>query len=48
MDDHKHILNPRDNVHPNYIKNKLCIILFYFSNDEINNKKTYWELISEN
>ena len=40
MDDRTHILNPRDNVHHYYNKNKLCIILFYFSNDEIN-KKTY-------
>ena len=40
MDDRTHILNPRDNVHHYYNKNKLCIILFYFSNDEIS-KKTY-------
>ena len=39
MDDRTHILNPRDNVHNYYIKNKLCIILFYFSNDKIIGKK---------
>ena len=39
MDDHTYILNPRDNVHHYYNKNKLCIILFSFSNDEINKKK---------
>ena len=38
MDDSTHILNPRNNVHHYYNKNKLCIILFYFSNDEINKK----------
>ena len=47
MDDRTHILNPKDNVHHYYNKNKLCIILFYFSSDEIN-KKTLrahiWEL----
>ena len=31
MDDRTHILNPRDYVHHNYNKNKLCIILFCFS-----------------
>ena len=42
MDDRTHILNPRDYVHHFYNKNKLSIILFYFSNDEIK-KKTYIE-----
>ena len=39
MDDCTHSLNPRDNVHHNNNKNKLCIILFYFSNYENNKEK---------
>ena len=35
MDDRTHILNPRDYVHHYYNKNKLCIILFCFSYDDI-------------
>ena len=47
MDDRAHILNPWDYVHHYYNKNKLCIILFCFSYDDIK-KKTLradiWEL----
>ena len=46
MDDRTHILNPRDYVHY-YNKNKLCIILFCFSYDDIKKnilRADIWEL----
>ena len=47
MDDRTHILNPRDNVHHYYNKNKLSIILFCFSYDDIKKnilRADIWEL----
>ena len=39
MDDRTHIINPGDYVHHYYEKNKLCIILFCFSYDDIKKNK---------